>query len=228
MAGLCQQNFLCRGRESEMRVSLIAASTICGRIGPNLMGSSVDRAFLEEMRGATDASIIGAGTLRSADPEMRGPGGVLPQKRIRCIVTASGKIPVAGKKLFQHRPPPVVFAPDLFADELRELVRDHGEVVGLAASDTGISLRSVLQFLKGRGVGSVLIEGGGGLNYAALAEQVVDEIFLTLMPAVSGQQDGVLFCHGKTSLPSFAGKLHLVSCRAERTGEVFLHYQVKR
>ncbi|MFH1020748.1 MAG: hypothetical protein V1782_09120 [Pseudomonadota bacterium] len=66
-----------------MLVTIIAASTICGRIGPGLTGSPVDRGLLEKMRAATDASLLGAETLRLGDPEMRGPEGhLLPQRII--------------------------------------------------------------------------------------------------------------------------------------------------
>jgi len=47
-----------------MIVSIIAAATVRGRIGPGFKGSAVDREFLFKMRGRTGASILGAGTLR--------------------------------------------------------------------------------------------------------------------------------------------------------------------
>jgi len=57
----------------------------------------------------TDASLLGAGTLRAGNVEMRGIGGIIPEKRIRALITMSGNIPVKDRSLFHTGPPPVVF-----------------------------------------------------------------------------------------------------------------------
>ena len=39
-----------------MKVSMIAAASVCGRIGKGFKGGPEDRRFLEKMRAETDAS----------------------------------------------------------------------------------------------------------------------------------------------------------------------------
>ena len=78
-----------------MRVIMIAATTLCGRINPAPLGSVRDRRFLEKMRDSTDASLMGSGTLRRENPEMRGTAG-LSKHRLRVFITQSGDIPVDG------------------------------------------------------------------------------------------------------------------------------------
>ncbi len=212
-----------------MQVTIIAAGTICGRIGPGLTGSPLDRGLLETMRAATDASLLGAETLRQGDPEMRGPEGSLLPNRIRAFITQSGDIPVAGKKIFQHGPPPLIFTGEATAAGLRHRLGALAQIVPLPPASTGgLSLVAALAHLAQRGAGSLLVEGGGGLNYACLRQGVVDEILLTLTPKISGDQGAAAVCGGDGPLGEPFLPLTLVSCEAEATGEVFLKYRVQK
>lgn len=212
-----------------MKATIIVASTICGRIGPGLTGSPVDRRLLENMRAATDASLLGAETLRLGDPEMLGPEGRFLPNRIRSIITRSGEIPVAGRKLFQQGKPPLVFTGEAAAQKLRERVGDLAEIVVLPDSPAGgLSLIAALAHLAERGAASVLLEGGGRLNYACVRQGVVDEILLTLTPKLSGDRGAPSLCGGPGPLGEPFLPLTLLSCEAAATGEVFLKYRVDK
>jgi riboflavin biosynthesis pyrimidine reductase len=210
-----------------VKVILIGATTICGRINPVGYGSLLDRRRLEEIRDETQASLMGANTLRQENPEMRGTNNSLDPKRIRAIISQSGNIPVAGKKLFKHGPSPVVFTAKENASVLQDKLQKKALVVGLPAGLHGLSMQAALDFFGGRGVESLLIEGGAHLNFAALADGVVDEILLTIMPYVSGEQGGASFANGPTYLGTPFLDLELLSSESASTGELFLHYRVK-
>ena len=212
-----------------MLVTIIAASTICGRIGPGLTGSPVDRGLLEKMRAATDASLLGAETLRQGDPEMRGPEGCLLPKRIRGFITESGDIPVAGRKIFQQGPPPLIFTGEAAAAGLRHRLGGLGQIVVLPIWFAGgLSLAAALAHLAKLGAASVLIEGGGRLNYACLRQGVVDEILLTMTPKISGDRQAASLCGGPGPLGDPFLPLVLVSCEAAETGEVFMKSRVDK
>lgn len=212
-----------------MNVTIIAAGTVCGRIGPGLTGSPVDRRFLEKMRAATDASLLGAETLRQGDPEMRGPDGFILPQRVRGFITLSGDIPLADKKIFKHGPPPLIFSGEASAAGLRARLGDMAQVVSLPAERVGeLSLKAALAHLSQLGVSSVLIEGGGRLNYACLRQGVVDEILLTLTPKLSGDRNAASLCSGPGPLGDPFLSLTLVSCETAETGELFVKYRVNK
>jgi riboflavin biosynthesis pyrimidine reductase len=171
---------------------------------------------------------MGASTLRSEDPEMRGMDGHLPDKRIRSIITESGQIPVANRKLFSKGPRPVVFTAEKTAQELTKRLAGCARIEILGPGPQGLSVASAIDKLAQMGVSSVLIEGGGTLNYAALAEDIVDEIYLTVMPYVSGEKKGVSLADGPKLLGQPFLPLDMLSCEQVSTGEVFLHYRVKK
>jgi riboflavin biosynthesis pyrimidine reductase len=211
-----------------VKVKLVSATTICGRIGPAGYGSLLDRRRLEEARDKTGASIMGANTFRTENPEMRGTNGTLPPDRIRAVISRSGSIPSTDKKLFNHGPKPVVFTAGNKMFALQGKLKDKARVVSLPEGTHGLSIRAALDFFADRGVESVLIEGGAQLNYAALAEGVVDEILLTTIPFVSGEHGAPAFADGPKHLGTPFMELELLSCEPLSTGELFLHYRVIR
>ena len=211
-----------------MKVILVGATTICGRISPPGYGSLLDRRRLEEIRDNTGASIMGANTLRTQNPEMRGKDGTLNPHRFRSVISESGNIPIMGKKLFSHGPDPVVFSSEKNFFVLQDRFKGKAEVVALPGGPHGLSLHAVLDFFVDREVDSLLIEGGAQLNYAALAERVVDEILLTVMPYVSGDRNEPTFAEGVRQLGDPFLKLELLSSEPVSTGELFLHYRINK
>ena len=209
---------------------MIAAATVCGRIAPAPLGSRLDRQFLERMRDSTGAGLIGAGTVRDADPELRGSGGVMPESRIRAIVSMSGEMPFAERKIFSSAPYPIIFTASNKVDDVKKNVVPYCTVIGLPAGPAGLSMRAALQVLAELGVQSLLVEGGGMLNYACLCEGIVDEIMLTVVPRVSGKRGAASLAAGPAGLgldaPFF--NLELVGVRPAQTGEIFCHYKVIR
>ncbi len=200
---------------------MMAAVTIDGCIEPAPLGSRQDRELLEAMREATGAGILGAGTLRRADPVMAGRGGRIAADRLRCIVTASGDLP-EDRRLFATEPRPVLFTTAEAAGRLAHL---PATVVTVPTRPDGrLSMSAVREWLAGAGIDRVLVEGGGGLNGTCLAEGLIDEIMVTIVPRISGHQDASRLVRpwrsGLTPLDDF----FLRDCRRLDTGEVFLHY----
>jgi len=209
-----------------MKVTLICASTICGRISPAGLAGPADRRLLEDMRDQTAASLIGAGTLRESDPEMRSIGGQLAEDRIRAVITASGNIPFRSRRLFQVGPPPVIFTGAPLADRLQNELGRRAHIRALPDGPNGLSIRAALKALQEMGADSVLIEGGGMLNYTALKEGVVDEISLTIAPRISGDRTSPSVADGPAPLADPFLELVLISCQQVDSGEIFVRYNV--
>ncbi len=211
-----------------MRVVLISATTICGRISPAGQGSVLDRRRLESARSDTGASLIGASTLRAEDPEMRCMDGMLPENRVRAVITGFGQIPVNDRKLFNKGPKPIIFTSKKMSDGISRKFAERAKVIPVASGPQGLSIAAAIEKLGEMGAESVLIEGGGRLNYAALAEGIVDEIYLTIMPSVSGEKAGTSLADGSKLLGQPFLSLAILSCEPVSSGEIFLHYRIKR
>ncbi len=212
-----------------MKTSLICIETVCGRISPAGFGSSADRIFLEKARERTGATLLGAESLRAGDPEFRIPGGKIPENRIRAVITRSGNIPLE-RSLFIRGPMPVIFCLAGLAREMKNRFLNRARIKGLPETASGmLSLSHALKYMEKRGAQSCLIEGGGRLNYEALQQDIVDEILVTMAPRIIGKDSESSLVSGPSELGAPFLDLELVSCRPELdTGEVFLHYRVKR
>ncbi len=209
-----------------MDTSIICVTTLCGRIEPSGIGSPLDRARLEEARINTGASLLGAGSLRKSDPEMRGPGGMIPETRIRALITETGEIPTE-RKIFHSGPRPVIFTSDAgFRRLTRKLPASMAEIIPIPHHPGGgLSLRHVQEVLGDRGVKNMLIEGGGRLNYTAIKQNVVNDILLTLSPRITGNSSRQGFISGEDDLGDPFINFDLVECRhIHETHELFLTY----
>ena len=180
------------------------------------------------MRDRTAASLIGAGTLRAGNPELRGSGGVLAGGRIRAVISGSGTIPIDDKKLFQDGPPPILFTGARQADILRHQVGSRAHVVGLPAGPGGLSLIAALNTFRKMGADSVLIEGGAKLNYVSLKERIVDEILLTITPKLSGDCQAASVADGPAPLGDPFLDLNMEDCQCLDSGELFVTYRLRR
>lgn len=207
-----------------MKVYIIAAATVCGKIGPGLISTASDRLHLETWRERTDASLMGASTLRNGEPEMRSLEGRLLPTRMRCIITQRGDIPVQ-RRIFDSAPKPLIFTSETHAQLLTNRLQSRAEVLSLPHYDHGqnLSLKDALKILKTRGARSLLIEGGGTLNYEALRQRVAHELILTILPQIDGS---------KASIPLFNGpiplkiQLNLLEMKHGEHQEIFARYEI--
>jgi riboflavin-specific deaminase-like protein len=188
------------------------------------IGGGADLELLLELRAKADAVLIGTGTLRAegydrlvkrAERRARRRAAGLAEDPLAVIVSRRFDVPwEAG--LFQAPEQPVLVYTHADAGEPPE-VPAPVEVVRLEVA----GLTEVLADLRARGVRALLNEGGPTLHGALWAAGVVDELFLTIAPLVTGDADEPNIVEGGR-LPG-AAELELVS--VDRVGsELFLRY----
>ena len=122
----------------------------------------------------------------------------------------------------------MVFTAEDKLPALRDKLQGMADVVSLPAGPHGLMLKAALDYLAGKGVGSVLIEGGARLNFSVLAQGLADEILLTVMPSVSGDRKIPAFADGPHQLGDPFLELELLSCERAASGEIFLHYHIRK
>jgi riboflavin-specific deaminase-like protein len=188
------------------------------------IGGDADLELLLELRAKADAVLIGTGTLRAegydrlvkrAERRAQRRAAGLAEDPLAVIVSRRFDVPwEAG--LFQAPDQPVLVYTHADAGEPPE-VPAPVEVVRLEVA----GLTEVLADLRARGVRALLNEGGPTLHGALWAAGLVDELFLTIAPLVTGDADEPNIVEGGR-LPG-AAELELMS--VDRVGsELFLRY----
>lgn len=190
--------YLRRQRTGLPLVTLKAGMSLDGRIATRggdsrWITAPGSRRAARRLRARHDAVLVGSGTVLADDPELRVPGGHGPLR----VVLDSGLRTPARARLLRGKGPVVILtrrgAP---AARRRRLERMGALVVEVASRDGRVDLRAALSELGRRGVGSVLIEGGGEVLGSALDAGVGDRLALFVAPRLIG---------GRGALPAFAG-----------------------
>ncbi len=152
------------------------------------------RRQVHRLRGRVDAILVGRRTAVLDDPSLtcRVAGGRDP---VRVVLDSRLQLSATARMLRQDSPAPTW----IFCTEDAPLVNEErlaaagGEVHRLPAGTDGrIDLGRLLDFLGGRGIMSLLVEGGGLVHTAFLEAGLADECLLFVAPILLGA-DGISF-----------------------------------
>ena len=200
--------------------TLDGRATIEGRSGA--IGSDTDTAMLVGLRTRFDAVMIGAGTMRA---ERYGRPVANREKRERreriglphdpLMVIVSGRLDLPwDAPLFAEGGRVLIFTaaeeePPEVATSLR-VVRHEGQV----------DLTEALRYLRReRGIRALLCEGGPRLHSELWAAELVDELFLTVAPKLTGAGPSIV--EGELAAPTPLELAWLL----EQDGELFGRYK---
>ncbi len=204
--------------------SVDGRATFHGRSGA--LGDESDKALFHGLREQVDAIYVGTGTLRVerygrlvSDPDRRRrrlQAGRSPEP-LASVVTRTGMVPLDIPLFDEPDSRIVIFSPvDLDVSNLAA----HIEVERL---DPGmLTLTTVFRRLRSEyGIASLLCEGGPTVFASLVREQLVDELFLTLSPKLTGGGSAPTI----TSGPELSELCPLRLLWAlERGGSLFLRY----
>jgi riboflavin-specific deaminase-like protein len=195
------------------------------------MGSRIDRRTMRTLRSRADAVMIGAGTLRAERLSLGlNPSDGVPQP-LAIIVTDSGDVPLEERLIVPEGQGVLILIPDAAPERVVERLGRLAEVMRAPSDSRGsVDLKRAFVALKSeRGVGSILVEGGPGLNHALISRNLVDELFLTVAPELLGGDEAqtVTLLRGP-GMPSRARpSLELLAIHLVES-ELFLRYSLNR
>ena len=177
---------------TNMIASADGATAVDGVSGA--LGGPADREMFMALRGAADALLVGASTVRHE--RYRPPSGGTDDQRgarmargqaarpLLVVVTASlsldPELPLFGEPGYR----PLIITVESAPTSRRQALGEVADIV--IAGDHQVDLRTALDQISGRGLDIVLAEGGPSLNGQLIAEDLVDEWNLSLSPLLAG------------------------------------------
>src|SRR5712671_7612085 len=173
-------------------VVLKAAVTLDGKLAAasgdsRWVTGSRARAMVHGLRDELDAVLVGIGTALADDPRLtaRGRGQRDP---VRVVVDSAARLPPDARVLRQRSAAPTLVACTLRAPAARvkALQRAGAEIVRCQSRDGRVDLKDLLERLAGRGLTSVLVEGGAAIHGSFLTGRLWDELYLFIAPKVAG------------------------------------------
>jgi len=222
-------------------VVLKAAMTLDGKIAPppgespspsalsaggatgGWITSEVARGHVHETRHAMDAIMVGVGTVIADDPLLTDRTG-LPRRRplLRVILDSRLRMPLDSRVAKTCRDDVLILCS--FAEEKkRRELEQRGirvEQVALGGPDGRPDLRKIVRRLGEMEITSLLIEGGAMVNWAALAADIVDKVFLYYAPKILAGSGSVPFAAG-AGFRRMSDAAYVKKLRLHRFGEDF-------
>jgi diaminohydroxyphosphoribosylaminopyrimidine deaminase/5-amino-6-(5-phosphoribosylamino)uracil reductase len=222
-------------------VTLKAAMTLDGKIAPppgegenptalgagsasgGWITSEEARAHVQELRHASDAILVGVGTIIADDPLLMDRTGRSRRRPLlRLILDSHLRLPHTSRVVETAQNDVLVLCS--FAEEKKKQALQalgiRVEQISPPMRDGRPDMIGVVRRLGELEVTSLLIEGGAMVNWAALAAKIVDKVFLYYAPKILAGVGSVPFAGG-TGYRHIHEAAYVKSFRLHRFGEDF-------
>jgi 2,5-diamino-6-(ribosylamino)-4(3H)-pyrimidinone 5'-phosphate reductase len=204
---------------------------------PDGLGSEVDFRLMRELRLHADVVLNGAETLRRtgasprlgfADLDLLRKARGKPASPIAATVSRSGRVPL--DRLFftaDDFRAVVYLSTDASAENRRAIAATGREVVDLpSAEEFPAMLRHMRNELSAE---LLLLETGPDPNAQLFELDAIDELFLTVTPAIVGGADTLTPVGGTALSREAVMRMRLIAAVPnEESGEIYLRYAVRR
>ena len=147
------------------------------------------RAFVQKLRHRYTGIMAGAGTVLADDPRLtcRIPGARQP---VRIICDTRLRIPSDANVVETAKEIPTILATcQADPDRIRPFEEKGCQVLTLPEEDGHVDLRALMRELGKRQIDSILLEGGGTLNWSALKSGIVQKVYCFTEPEMFGGID---------------------------------------
>jgi 2,5-diamino-6-(ribosylamino)-4(3H)-pyrimidinone 5'-phosphate reductase len=186
--------------KSRPYVILSAAISIDGKIatrmGDSKLSSKKDKIRLHKLRSKVDAILIGKNTVIRDDPllTVRSSKGKNPT---RIILDSHGTISANSRILQTSNKVPtiIVVSKKITKSNLEKLKKFPIQII--MTGENLVNIKSLLRNLSKRKIDTLLVEGGGTVNWQFIKNNLFDEILITIAPFIVGGTDAITFVQGK-------------------------------
>ena len=182
-----------------MHIILSAAISIDGKISTrsndSKFSSKEDIIRLHKLRSKVDAILIGKNTLLRDDPllTVRHTKGKNP---VRIILDSKGTISKNSKiiKTSDKIPTIIAVSKKISKVNLSKLKKLPVEVI--ISGENSVNLKSLIKKLSTKKIQTLLVEGGGTVNWEFIKNNIFDELIITLSPYLIGGNNATSLVEG--------------------------------
>lgn len=180
-------------------VIMKAAMTLDGKIASvagdsKWVSNEFSRNYVHLIRDRVSSIMVGINTVVKDNPSLTAR---LESKEctdpVRIIVDSKGRIPLDSNVIQTKTKAGTIIATTALIDKTKEnqLIENNVRIIKTAGSNGNVDLRVLMGELYKLEIDSVLLEGGGTLNYSALEAGIVDKVMFFISPKIIGGKDAV-------------------------------------
>lgn len=183
-----------------MKTAMSLDGKICTYTGDSKWISGEEsREYVHHLRNRVSAIMVGTNTIIKDNPSLTTRLDGKNRDAHRIILDRNGRIPI-DSKVFNASPGTrvIVAVSEAAQKEKNKEWKSRGaEVIVVPEANTGLELNYLMDKLYELEIDSILIEGGGNLNFSAVQAGIVDKYIAFISPMIIG---------GKTALTSLEGE----------------------
>ncbi len=186
--------FFRRMRRKRPLITLKLAQSLDGKIATSRgdskwISSQKSRRLVQDLRKKHDAILIGINTLLADDPVLT----IRNSKRqpFKIIVDTKLKCPLTAKIFTNSSPGKTIIATTTRSSRIKErALRDKGaDIIRVGSISNRVDLKALMKQLLLKGIGSIMVEGGGEIAASLLRKRFIDKLYLFIAPILIGGKD---------------------------------------
>lgn len=153
------------------------------------------RKFVHRLRDKFDAIMVGIGTVLADNPSLT-TRLVEGKNPVRIVADSQARTPLDSKLLCDGQAKTIIAVTEKAPHEKISRLEELGAEIIFAGTER-VDLKILLEELARREITSVLVEGGGTLNYALLEAGLVDKVFAVIAPKILGGKSALTAVEGE-------------------------------
>jgi 2,5-diamino-6-(ribosylamino)-4(3H)-pyrimidinone 5'-phosphate reductase len=213
-------------------VILNAAMSIDGKIttrkNDSSISSKIDWVRVHKLRSTVDGIVIGISTVLKDDPILNVRYAKAVKNPARIIIDSKARIPLdsrimrSSKKIQTF----VAVTHDASLKKIKEIEKKGAKVLVIGGEK--VNIIDLFQHLEKLGLKTLLVEGGGEINWSVLKLGLVNELIVTIAPIVIGGRDAKTLVEGEgISYIYNAIRMKLVKLIIQDKKEIVLIYRLR-
>ncbi|AAO35276.1 riboflavin biosynthesis protein [Clostridium tetani E88] len=164
---------------------------ICSSIGDSRWITGEDsREYVHLIRNKVSSIMVGVNTILRDNPSLttrlKDRKGVNPT---RIIVDSKGRTPLDARIFKEEGDTFIATTSQIEDKKIKEFEKVGAKIIIIPEKGRKVDLQYLVNYLTKLNIDSILLEGGGTLNYSALKEGIVDKVLMFLAPKILGGEN---------------------------------------
>ncbi|MDU1443620.1 bifunctional diaminohydroxyphosphoribosylaminopyrimidine deaminase/5-amino-6-(5-phosphoribosylamino)uracil reductase RibD [Clostridium cochlearium] len=164
---------------------------ICSPIGDSKWITGEDsREYVHLIRNKVSSIMVGVNTIIKDNPSLttrlKDRKGV---NSTRIIVDSKGRTPLDARIFKEEGDTFIATTSQIEDKKIKEFEKIGSKIIITPEKDGRVDLQYLVNYLAEINIDSILLEGGGTLNYSALEEGIVDKVLIFIAPKILGGEN---------------------------------------
>jgi diaminohydroxyphosphoribosylaminopyrimidine deaminase/5-amino-6-(5-phosphoribosylamino)uracil reductase len=196
-AKLLNETYLKNILKKEPFCLMKTAMTLDGKISTftgdsKWISSKKSRMFVHELRHHYTGIMVGVNTVIKDNPKLNDRSGYKKKSNpIRIVVDSNGRTPMDAKLLSDETPTIIAVTQNAPSSFVKAVKKKGKEIIVCPEKENKVDLKHLMRILNGKGIDSILLEGGSTLNFTAIKEGIVDKVISFISPKIVGGKDAL-------------------------------------